>query len=292
MEILIQIVLTGLTLGAMYALASVGLALIWGTLGMFNMAQNMFITVGAYGAYSAIDVLGFPIWLGLPAGLLGGALVGVLTHLLIVRQMLDRPNFEMNIMVATAGGGIVLENLVLQAYGGYPYRQPVNITGSFKLGGVVISYQPLLIIAIATLLIVATAYLLLKTKFGRAIRATAMNIDAARLMGVQTERTYLQVMAIAGALAGAAGVLISSLSSLSPQMGSDPMVKAFVICVVAGLGNVAGTGMTAVALGLFEAAIQFYFGVRYGFPVMLALVILVLIWRPNGIFGRKSVVRL
>jgi branched-chain amino acid transport system permease protein len=119
-----------------------------------------------------------------------------------------------------------------------------------------------------------------------------MNIDAARLMGVQTERTYLQVMAIAGALAGAAGVLISSLSSLSPQMGGDPMVKAFVICVVAGLGNVAGTGATAVVLGVFEATIQYYFGVRYGFPLMLGLVILVLIWRPNGLFGRKSVVRL
>lgn len=292
MDILIQIVLTGLTLGAMYALASVGLALIWGTLGMFNMAQNMFITVGAYGAYSAIGVLGMPIWLGLPLGLGVGALVGMLTHVLIVRQMLGSPNFEMNIMVATAGVGIVLENLVLQVYGGYPYRQPVNITGSFKLGNVAISYQPLMIIAIATFLIIATAWLLLKTRFGRAIRATAMNIDAARLMGVQTERTYLQVMAIAGALAGAAGVLISSLSSLSPQMGGDPMVKAFVICVVAGLGNVAGTGVTAVVLGLFEAAIQFYFGVRYGFPMMLGLVILVLIWRPNGFFGRKSVVRL
>jgi branched-subunit amino acid ABC-type transport system permease component len=86
-------------------------------------------------------------------------LVGVLTHVLIVRQMLGRASFEMNIMVATAGVGIVPENLVLQVYGGYPDRQPVNITGSFKLGGVVISYQQLLI--------VATAYLLLKTKFGR-----------------------------------------------------------------------------------------------------------------------------
>ena len=292
MNAFIQIIVTGLTLGAMYALASVGLALIWGTLGMFNMAHGLFMTMGAYASYSAIIQLGLPIWIGLPAGLLCGALTGIVTHLLIVKFMVGTRNFGTNIMVATAGVAILLEDFLLKGFGGYPYPQPAKLEGAFKLGNVAVAYQTLAIITVAALLIGITAFLLLKTKLGRAIRATAMNLDAARLMGVRTNRTYLQVLAIAGALAGAAGVLISSLATLSPQMGGDPMLKAFVICVVAGLGNVGGAGIAAVALGLIEAAVQYFLGVRFGFPIMLGLVILFLIWRPNGLFGKKRVVRL
>ncbi len=292
MDVLIQILVTGATLGAMYALASVGLALIWGTLGMFNMAHGLFMTIGAYGSYSIVIHLGLPIYIGLPAGFVAGALTGCLMHVLIVKFMLGTKNFGTNIMVATAGVGIILEDLVLKGYGAYPFTQPMSVLGSFKVGNVVISYQAVIIVAVAAALIGATAVLLLKTRLGRAIRATAMNLDAAKLMGVRTERTYLQVLAIAGGLAGAAGVLISSLSTLSPQMGGDPMLKAFVICVVAGLGHVGGTGLAAVALGLLEAAVQYFLGVRFGFPVMLVLVILFLIWRPNGLFGKKVVVRL
>ena len=292
MDVFVQILVTGLTLGAMYALASVGLALIWGTLGMFNMAHGLFMTVGAYGSYSAVIQLGLPAYIGLPAGFIAGGVTGCITHLLIVKYMVGTANFGTNIMVATAGVAILLEDLVLKAFGAYPFPQPVNLTGSFKIANVAVSYQALVIVTVAAALIGVTALLLLKTRLGRAIRATAMNLDAARLMGVRTERTYLQVLAIAGALAGAAGVLISSLATLSPQVGGDPMLKAFVICVVAGLGHVGGTGLAAVALGLIEAAVQYFLGVRFGFPVMLALVIIFLIWRPNGLFGKKVVVRL
>ena len=292
MDVFIQIMVTGLTLGSMYALASVGLALIWGTLGMFNMAHGLFMTVGAYGAFSAVTHLGLPPLIGLPMGVVAGGLVGCLTHLLIVKFMVGTRGFGTNIMVATAGVAILLEDFLLKGYGGYPYPQPVNLKGTFEVGNVVVSAQSVVIIAVALALIGATAFLLLRTRLGRAIRATAMNLDAARLMGVQTDRTYLQVLVIAGALAGAAGVLISSLATLSPQMGGDPMLKAFVICVVAGLGHMGGTGIAAIALGLLEAAIQYFLGVRFGFPVMLGLVILFLIWRPNGLFGKKQVVRL
>ena len=110
-------------------------------------------------------------------------------------------------------------------------------------------------------------------------------------MGVKADQIYLQVLVIAGLLAAAAGIMISSLATLSPQMGANPLLRAFVICVVAGLGSVAGAGFAAVALGLFEAAIQYYYGVRYGFPLMLALVIIVLIWKPAGLFGQQEVTR-
>lgn len=291
MDAIIQIVVSGLTLGAMYALGSVGLALTYGTMRMFNMAHGVFMTIGAYAAYSCVEAFGVPLALSLVAGILAGGLIAAIMHLLVVQFMLDTQDFEINILVATAGVGILLQDFLLKIYGGYPFRQPVQVEGVFKIGNVVVPYQSLIILALAFALIFALAWVLTKTKFGLAIRATAMNQEAAMLMGVKTSKTYLQVLIIAGMLAGAAGILISSISTLSPDMGQNPAVRAFVICVVAGLGSVTGAGAAAIALGLFEAAIQYYFGVRYGLPLMLGLVVVVLIWRPSGLFGRQEVIR-
>jgi branched-subunit amino acid ABC-type transport system permease component len=290
MDAMIQIMVTGLTLGSMYALASVGLALTYGTMGMFNMAHGLFMTMGAYACYTAV-LWGAPLPLALAIGILSGALIGALVHIFIIRHMLDRDDFQTTIMVATAGVAILLQDIVLKYFGAYPFKQPAQIEGTLRVGNTVIAYQSLAIMGMAAALIGSIAWLLARTAFGLAIRATAMNQDAAKLMGVKTEQIYLQVIIIAGVLAAAAGILISSLASLSPAMGANPLIRAFVICVVAGLGSVTGAGVTALALGVMEAAIGYYFGVRYGFPVMLALVILVLVFRPAGLFGKQGVVR-
>ena len=291
MDAIVQIIVTGLTLGAMYALASVGLALTYGTMGMFNMAHGVSMTAGAYAAYTAALFWGWPLSLAFLAGLVAGGLIGALLHLLVIRFMLKSEAFEINVIVATAGVGILLQDLILKSYGAYPFRQPVQIEGTFRVANVAVTYQSVAILVIAGILIGAMAWVLKRTRFGLAIRATAMNREAAMLMGVKANQTYLQVLMIAGLLAAAAGILISSLATLSPDMGANPLLRAFVICVVAGLGSVAGAGISALALGLFEAAIQYYFGVRYGFPMMLGFVIIVLIWRPAGLFGHQEVVR-
>ncbi len=291
MEAILQIIVSGLTLGAMYALGSVGLALTYGTMRMFNMAHGLFMAIGAYAAYSAADALALPLPLAMVGGIAAGGIAGALLHLTVVRFMLDKENFEINILVATAGVGILLQDILLKLFGAYPFRQPVQVDGVFRFGGIVISVQSVLIVVIAFALIVSLAWALTRTRFGLAIRATAMNRDAARLMGVNASVTYLQVLTIAGMLAGAAGILISSLSTLSPDMGTNPAIRAFVICVVAGLGSVGGAGVTAIALGLIEAAVQYYIGARFGLPLMLALVIVVLIRRPAGLFGRQEIER-
>ncbi len=292
MDVLTQILITGLTLGSLYALAAVGLSLIYGTLGMFNMAHGLFMTVGAYVAFSVANTLQIPMLLGILVAMLAGALIGVLTHLFIIRFMLGTDGFATNVLVATAGLGIVLQDVLLKIYGGYPYPQPLAVDGFTRLGGVTVTYQAIITFTVSLVLIGTVAWLLLKTRFGRAIRATALNREAAMLMGVKADTVFLQVMALAGMLAGVAGLMISTQATLSPQMGGDPLLKAFVICVVAGLGNVWGAGVCAFALALLEASIGYYVGVRFGFPTMLLIVILVLIWRPQGLFGREKVVRL
>lgn len=291
MDAVLQIIVTGLYLGAMYALASVGLALVYGTMGMFNMAHGLFMTVGAYAAYAACQNWGLPLPLGLLFGVLAGGLAGTLLHVLVVRHILNAEDFETIIMVATAGVAILLQDIILKQFGAYPFKQPIQLEGAFKVGDVAITYQSILIVLIAGILISAIAWLLAFTRFGRAIRATAMNREAAQLMGVRTEWIYLQVMAISGVLAAAAGILISSLAGLSPALGDNPLIRAFIICVVAGLGSVTGAGFCAVAFGIIEAAIGYYLGARFGLPLMLGVVILVLIIRPAGLFGQKEIVR-
>jgi branched-chain amino acid transport system permease protein len=206
--------------------------------------------------------------------------------------LLRAENFETNIFIATIGIGAIIENLMLKSFGPYPIPQPLGISGQVVIGNVHIPVQNILILVTALILMAAVAFLLQKTRTGRAIRATSMHREAAQLMGVRVGQVYAQVLALSGALAAVSGVMISSIATLTPVMGGDPMLKAFIVCVVAGLGNVYGAVVAAIVLGLLEAATQYLFGVRWSFATLLLIVILVLIWRPYGLFGRRQVVRL
>ena len=164
--------------------------------------------------------------------------------------------------------------------------------GSLSLGPLNFPYQNLLIIAVVVVMMALVGLLLARTRMGRAIRATAQNRDAAQLMGVAVNRVYLQVLVLSGALAGICGVMVSSMTQLSPPLGNDPMLKAFIMCVVAGLGILPGAVAAAFGLALLEAFIQYVAGARWGFPSLLFVVIAVLIWRPSGLFGRAQIRRM
>jgi branched-chain amino acid transport system permease protein len=292
MDVVVQIIASGLTLGAMYAISTIGLALVYGSLNMLNMAHGALLALGGYVCLYAMTVLGLPAIAGVAAAMAVCGLAGLLIYYLAASPMLASRNFETQIFIATIGIGAVLENVILRLFGPQPVAQPLNLAGALVVGAVYIPYQNILILAVAVGLMGAVALLLNRSRVGRAIRATAQNRDAAQLMGIRVGRVYAQVLAISGALAAVSGIMISSLSGLLPNMGGDPMLKAFVICVVAGLGNVYGAVFAAIVLGVLEALIQYVFGVQYSFAILLVLVIAVLIWRPSGLFGRKQVVRL
>jgi len=292
MDVVIQIIASGLTLGAMYAVATVGLSLVYGSLNMLNMAHGALLTLGGYMCYAAITHLGFHPVLGLAAAALVCALAGLAIYVFATLPLLRAENFETNIFIATIGIGAVIESLMLKSFGPYPIPQPLAVSGSVVIGNVHIPLQNIMILLTALVAMAAVALLLQKTRAGRAIRATSMSRDAAQLMGVRVGQIYAQVLALSGGLAAISGVMISSIATLTPVMGGDPMLKAFIICIVAGLGNVYGAVLAAIVLGLLEAATQYVLGVRWSFATLLLLVILVLIWRPYGLFGRQQVVRL
>ncbi len=284
--------MSGLTLGAMYAISTIGLTLVWGSLNVLNMAHGAMLVVGGYASYAAVSVLGLPLFMGFPFALLVGGLVGAAMFYGVIQFMEGKEGFETNVIIATVGCSIVFENVVLKLFGAYPLLQPLAIEGGLYIGKAHLPYQNILIMAVSVVLMLLVALVLNRTRMGRAIRATAQNRDAAQLMGVPVRLVYAQVMVIAGMLAAVSGIMLSSITTLAPTMGYDPMLKAFIICVIAGLGNVAGALIAAFVLGVFEAFVQFYFGVRFGFPSLLLLVIVALIWRPYGVFGQKKVSRL
>ena len=294
MDILGPVIVSGLTTGALYALATIGLSLVWGALGMLNMAHGALLTIGGYVTLTMVVSLGLPWPVAILAPLVVGALIGAAIYVLIAHPILKTApkNFETNVIIATFGIAIALENAILLIYGGQPFGQPLIVPGNQQLGPFYLPNQNILIVLVGLVLMAAVALFLTRTRAGRAIRATAQNREAAQLMGVPVGRVYLQVLAISGALAGACGLLVSSITQLSPSLGADPMLKAFIMCVVAGLGNLPGAIGAAFVLALVEAMANFQFGSRWGFPLLLAIVILVLIWRPDGLFGRAQVRRL
>jgi branched-chain amino acid transport system permease protein len=291
-DTVIQILVSGLTLGAMYAISTVSLSVVWGALNVLNMAQGALLTLGGYFAYAAVSSLGFPSPLAILMTVVFGGLVGLVMYLAVIRQMLDNEGFEVNVIIATIGVGTVIENLMLKIFGAYPIRQPIMWEGGFFIGRTHVPYNSVVIVFTSVGLMLVLAAVLTRTRMGRAIRAVSQNREAAQLMGVPVQFVYAQVLLVAGALSAASGIMLSTITTLSPTMGYDPMLKAFIICVIAGLGNIAGALYAAFILGVFEALVQFVFGVRFAFPAMLLIVILALIWRPYGVFGRRRVFRL
>ncbi len=291
MNTFVQILVSGLTLGAMYAISTIGLSLAWGAVGVLNMAQGAFLVVGGYAAYAGAVFLGMSAPLALALAALAGAAVGAGTYFFVVRFMLESATFETNVIIATVGLALLFENVMLQTFGAYPLRQPIRIEGGVNIAATYIPYESIGILVMSIVAMIAVGWVLERTRMGRAIRAVSQNRAAALLMGVPVNVVYLQVLTIAGVLAALSGVMLSTITTLAPTMGYDPMLKAFIVCVVAGLGNIYGALYAAFALGIFEAAVQFFLGVRFGFPAMLLLIILTLVWRPYGVFGRGSTQR-
>ena len=304
MDALLQVLVSGLLMGSIYAASAVGLSLVWGALGMLNMAHGIMLTMGGYISFSTVMHMGLPSWLGLPIACVISALVGLLIYFSVVKWMYKSPVFQTNVIVATLGLSWMLENAIRSIYGSYPEKQPFGIDRQHGfivevpkgtvifVNDVFIPWQNLIIMGIVAILITILTLVLKKTKTGRAIRATAQNRDAAQLNGVPVGRVFAHVLAIGGIVAAISGVMISSIASLAPYMGYDPMMKAFIICVVGGLGSVPGALYMALILGVLEAGVQLGLGARFGYPVLLIVVILALLWRPYGVFGSKEVARI
>ena len=181
-----------------------------------------------------------------------------------------------------------LENLALYLFGARLKALDQVVTGTVTIAGTAMQAQNLLVIILAPVLLGSLALFLKLSKHGLAIRAIAQNREAAQLLGIRIERTYFMTFAVSAALAGIAGVMIGGLFNITPSMGNEPLLRAFLVVVFGGLGSLPGTIIAAYAIGLIEAASSYYIGIYWTPVVLFAVLITILLVRPHGLLGRPA----
>lgn len=291
LDSILQILISSLTLGGIYAVSAIGIALLWGVMGMLNMAHGTTMAVGAYSTVLAVSALGIPWVLSLPIAIVAGALLGWLLFHFMVRWMLDAATFETNVVVATVGIAIAVKSLLIVLFTANPMRQPFMLEGGFYISKTFVPAQTLVVMIVSLSLMAIVTLVLNRTMMGRAIRATSQNAQAAALMGIPARKVFLHVLMISSAMAAVSGVLVSSVENASPTTGEVALLKVFIICVVAGLGYIPGTILVAFGMALVEVTIQYAIEAKWAYPILVSLALVILVFKPSGLFGVAKVAR-
>jgi branched-subunit amino acid ABC-type transport system permease component len=295
MRALVQATVSGMTTGSVYAVMTVGMTLIYGTLRTLNMAHGSMVMIGGYVSWVLFDSLGWGPIPGMVAAAVVAFSFGVVIQQVAVRPLIGRRgvDFEMTAFISTFAVTIVLSNLALQIYGARNKAVPPVIHGRFHLlEGVSVSWHSVVMAAIAIGTLVALGIYLSRTRYGLAISAVAQQLDAARLMGIPAHRVYNVTMGVSSALAAIAGVLLASVFFVSPNSGDLPLLKALIVAIFGGLGSVRGTILAAYIIGLAEALVSLYFGVKWSLPVLFLSIMVVMLVRPTGLLGKPEEARL
>jgi branched-chain amino acid transport system permease protein len=292
MSDLVAIVWSGIVVGSLYALMSMGLSLVWGGLRILNLTQGALSMLGAYTAFE-IAAVGLPPVAGMAAGFLVIGAIGVVLYLGSLRHPAGAPRDRENAtLLLTFGLAIVIENAALLGFGPRSREIPDFVSGGTKVAGVPIRWNEVFIAAVAVAILLTLAAALKRTRLGLAIRALADERDGARLSGISENWISAVVMFVSAGLAGFGGVLLSSFYFASPYVGENYLLLALIVTVLGGLGSILGTLYAAYIVGLIGAAVSFYLGVRWSLPVLFSLIMLVLILRPAGIAGKATSLRL
>jgi branched-chain amino acid transport system permease protein len=288
----LQQVMNGLSLGSIYALIALGYTMVYGVMRLINFAHGDVYMVGAYtGYYLSRKLKGDePSLLAALLVMLGAMLVCALLGI-IVERFAYRPvrrASRLTLLITAIGVSLFLENAAQLLFGADPKFFPsLAPRTDFILWGVRITSEQLTVIGVSFLLMVALRFFILKTRTGKAMRAVSFNLDAAKLMGISTDRIIAITFALGSALAAAAGVLIGmQIPKIDPLMGILYGLKAFVAAVLGGIGNIPGAVVGGLLIGSSEVMVVGYLSSTYRDAIAFAILILVLLLRPQGIFGR------
>jgi branched-chain amino acid transport system permease protein len=289
-ETLVAILVSGFVAGSLYALMASGLSLVWGTLSIFNFAHGTLLMLGAYAAWyvSASQGLDLGLAVGIPASLVILALLGIVLYFLLVRPFIARPGADLVVIITTLAGASFLQNAAQEIFGPRYKQLDRVIKGQIQFLNTAIGLQDLLIIILTPIVLLLLALMLKKTKLGLAIRAVEQNHDSALLAGVSVGRIYLLVFAVSAVLAALAGIMLGGLFFITPVMGNDPLLRAFIVVVFGGLGSLPGTVAGAYVIGIIEAIAVFIVGLYWAPVVLFIVLILVMILRPTGLFGANE----
>ena len=296
MDTVLQQLINGLSLGAIYALIALGYTMVYGVLRLINFAHGDIYMLGAFAGYylaNALSLDGHPSMLGgalVTAGAMGiCAMVGLLIERLAYRPV--RQHSRLTSLITAIGVSLLLEYGGQVVFGATPRFFPQMIRSqTYSLGGVQITNQSLLIIVVAVTLMFALQFIVHKTKIGKAMRAVSFNLPVARLMGINTDFVIAFTFALGSALAAVGGVLVAlAIPRIDPLMGLMTGLKAFVAAVLGGIGNIPGAMLGGMLIGLMETWISATAYSTFRDAVAFAVLIAILLLRPAGILGSSVV---
>ena len=285
-NVFVQQIINGVSLGSIYALIALGYTMVYGIIKLINFAHGDIYMVGAYVSFFAVTMANMSIVPALLISMIVTALLGMLVERLAYAPLRHAP--RISVLITAIGMSFLLE------YGSMYFVSPTprtfpEVMGNlaYNIGGFVINGQQLLIFAITTILMIILTYVVQKTKVGQAMRAVSFDTETAQLMGINANRIISFTFGIGSALAAAGGVLVGVYyNSIDPLMGIMPGLKAFVAAVFGGIGSIPGAMAGGIMLGVIEALVSGFISSTFRDAAAFAILILVLLFRPSGIFGK------
>ena len=279
----LEILIRGLMLGSVYALVGMGLTLVWGVVGIVNIAHGEFVMLGAYFAFWAFSLIHvnplFSVALSIPVFFFAGVVI----HRQITERLVKE--HELSALILTFGMSILIWNLA-QFFWTNTYRSVPYLTGNFPFMGLVFAKSKTVSFGLA-IGITATLFLFLKySKWGKAIRATSQNSEVALVCGINTIKMRMLTFGMGIGLAGAAGAIVSLQWVIFPQMGGSYISKAFAIVVLGGLGNIQGALAGGLIIGMLEAIVTQYLTAKMAQIIPSVTILIILLLRPTGLFKR------
>ena len=282
---LLQLTMNGLMLGLLYALIAVGLALIFGVLEIINFAHGEFLTLGAFAMALALPVCGLLYWPALAVAVAASAIAGLALYELFLAK-LGQGEFERSILI-TMGISMILLYGMQYVFTATPRMVDTSLGfAGISIGAIRITWTRIIGSAIAVAAFLALYAVLNLTQFGRAMRAIAQNREAALMVGIRPRTVARNAVVLATALCGLAGAALAPIQLVQPAMGQAVIFKAFALVIIGGLGNMPGAFVSALALGMIESWIGGFFDVIWQEAAVFALMIAVVMVRPDGLFQR------
>jgi branched-chain amino acid transport system permease protein len=286
-DLFLQYLANGVVIGSTYVLVAVGLTLIFGILGVVNFAHGEFYMIGGYVGIFVVSVLKLPLAIGVVAVLAASAVVGVAAEAILYKPMKNRD--ATSSIISSFGLAVVLQNAALIVMGPQPQLLRTDLSSIAVEIGPVFLQLPRLLIPIAMVVLISIFYVVMRyTWTGRSLRAMAQHATVARLCGVQVERVAVVTFMVGASLAGVAGMLMSSVFLVYPLVGNMIALKAFTVVILGGMGNVAGAAAAGLLLGVAESMTSGYIANSMRDIIGFIIVILVLLFRPQGLFGKTA----
>lgn len=287
MDKLIQTLISGLSLGSIYALIALGYTMVYGIAKMLNFAHGDIIMVGAYAVITAVFTMGLPPFIAILISIALCALLGIVIEFLAYRPL--RQAQPLAVLITAIGVSYLLQNLALLIYGSEQKAFPTIVAlPTVHIGGVYIDGITLATLVVTAVIMVALSLFINKTRMGKAMRAVSEDKEAAELMGISVNRTITVTFAIGSALAGVAAIFYgAAYTYIRPTTGAMPGIKAFTAAVFGGISSIPGAMLGGILLGVIEQLSKTYISTLWADAIVFGVLVVVLVVKPTGLLGKK-----